>query len=73
MVSVLVDCVWSDWVVGACSKDCGSGTRVNLRSIMVNSSFGGQNCSGVTNFTEVCNVQECPGTTFKFMKRFSNK
>ena len=60
----LVDCAWSDWSIGECSKDCGSGIRINTRKIQVNSSYGGQDCSGEHNFTEVCNVQECPGNTF---------
>ena len=57
----LVDCAWSDWAIGECSKECGSGIRINTRIIQVNSSYGGQDCSGEHNFTEVCNVQECPG------------
>ena len=60
-LSVAVDCQWSDWNVGKCSEDCGSGVRINTRIIKVNSSYGGQKCSGDSNFTEICNVQECPG------------
>ena len=34
---------------------------MNARSIKVNATNGGTNCSGVSEVTEICNIQDCPG------------
>ena len=57
----LVDCIWGEWQMGDCSEDCGGGSRINKRSPTVEASFGGKECVGSSNVTEICNIQECPG------------
>ena len=47
--------------MGDCSEDCGGGSRINKRSPTVEASFGGKECVGSSNVTEICNIQECPG------------
>ena len=59
---ILVDCEWDEWEVGDCSKSCGVGSRVNVRTVKVNSSNGGKDCQGLSNIQENCNIFECPGT-----------
>ena len=63
----LVNCEWGEWRVGECSKTCGGGTKTNRRSPNVNAVFGGESCSGPSNITEVCNIQECPGKTLSMI------
>ena len=58
---LLVDCIWGEWQNGGCSEECGGGTRINKRSPTVEASFGGKECFGFSNVTEICNIQECPG------------
>ena len=58
---IQVNCEWDEWVIGQCSKECGGGKRMNARSIKVNATNGGTNCSGVSEVTEICNIQDCPG------------
>ena len=55
-----IDCKWSDWEYGQCSKTCGGGTRTNYRKELVHQSNGGKACSGSTWMTEDCNKQSCP-------------
>ena len=38
------------------------GIQTNTRSPKIIAAFGGENCSGPSDTTESCNVQECPGT-----------
>ena len=61
IVFKLVDCIWDDWKIGECSRDCGGGTRTNQRLPKVLADHGGKDCVGVSNITEVCNNQACPG------------
>ena len=56
-----VDCVWSSWFPGECSKSCGGGERMNTRYKKVAEAYGGH-CSGDFNMTESCNTNICPGT-----------
>ena len=56
-----MDCEWGEWQLGECSKECGGGTRINTRSLKVIAAHGGVECSGLSNVTEMCNTQECPG------------
>ena len=58
----LVHCKWDAWEVGECSVTCGGGNRTKTRTEKVSSSFGGEECEGLSSITETCNVQECPGT-----------
>ena len=69
---ISVNCEWDEWVIGQCSRECGGGKRINSRSIKVNATNGGTNCSGVSEITEICNIQECPGKKI-FVKFFSIK
>ena len=55
-----IHCVWDDWIVGECSKTCGTGTRKNTRTKLVVETNGGT-CSGQPTETEECILQECPG------------
>ena len=58
---LLVDCEWGVWKIGQCSVECGTGTRLNTREPIVLAAYGGKECSGLSNATEICNIQECPG------------
>ena len=59
-VMVAIHCVWNDWVQGECSKTCGTGTRTNHRTKLVDEEFGGT-CSGQPSEIEECFITECPG------------
>ena len=63
-----VDCEWSDWSFGECSKSCGVGTRMDYRFVRVNASNGGKDCQGLSNIQENCNIQECPGSFKKLCR-----
>ena len=65
---VLVNCEWSEWILGDCSKECGGGARINKRVHKSEASHGGDECSGDSNSTQPCNIQECPGTLFWLFK-----
>ena len=34
---------------------------MDTREVIVVASYGGAECSGLSNITEDCNLQECPG------------
>ena len=53
--------------MGDCSTLCGGGSRVKVRTKLVEEANGGS-CNGNTTENEECNVQECSGemTTFGF-------
>jgi len=55
-----VDCEWSEWKIGECSKQCGGGRRINKREQNVLAAHGGRECSGPTELDEPCNTHECP-------------
>lgn len=57
----IVDCMWSDWVIGHCSLSCGSGVRNNTRSEKVQALYGGKKCQGAASVKDRCNDQECAG------------
>ena len=59
--NLLVDCEWDDWKIGICSKECGGGTRTNVRTPKIDAAHGGEECNGSSNITESCNTHECPG------------
>ena len=56
-----VDCEWDVWNMGECDKSCGGGFRTNTRVPKVDEQHGGEKCTGASNVTESCNIQECPG------------
>ena len=62
----LVDCSWSEWTIGQCSKTCGGGKRTNNRLKSVEASFGGKPCIGGPNITVPCNTEKCSGKIPKY-------
>ena len=52
-LGVLVDCEWSDWHIGDCSKTCGGGWRNNHRAKTVVEAFNGT-CEGTGEEEEKC-------------------
>lgn len=54
-----VDCKWSDWEYGECTKTCGGGKRTNYRKELMHQSNGGMACSGTAWETEECNTNPC--------------
>ena len=49
--------------------ECGGGSRVDTRKVTVSAAYGGTECSGLSNITENCNLQECPGNDLKFSSK----
>ena len=65
-ISVLaVHCEWDNWVVGNCSAECGTGTRTNTRTKLVEESNGGT-CTGQPTEVLQCQDKECPSTYWYF-------
>ena len=59
---IIVDGKWSDWMqTSSCSATCGNGTQTYLRPCTnPRPTWGGQECQGIGERTEVCNVGDCP-------------
>ncbi|XP_060599197.1 properdin-like [Ruditapes philippinarum] len=59
---VSVDGVWGDWGQWSdCGVTCGEGQRSRTREcIFPDPANMGAYCSGVSNETEICNIQDCP-------------
>ena len=57
---VAIDCEWSEWSIGNCSAECGTGARIKNRTKLVQEINGGS-CIGKANETEACKTKECPG------------
>ena len=55
-----IHCEWDGWVLGECSAECGTGTRVNTRIKLIEEANGGT-CTGEPTETEECKIKECPG------------
>ena len=55
----IVNCEWSDWSKGDCSKICGGGIRTNKRHKITEEEHGGS-CSSTSEFEEICNNVTCP-------------
>ena len=56
------DCRWSDFGEWSnCSADCGNGVQERSRIIEIAAAFGGAECTGSENETQVCKIKECPG------------
>ena len=62
LILALVNCDWTDWTTGSCSKTCGGGFQLKRRT-KVNSEHGGKDCEGdsFSVETESCNLNKCPG------------
>ena len=56
----VIHCEWDEWTIGACSAECGVGTRTNTRVKLVEEFHGGT-CSGQPEEIEMCMDKECPG------------
>ena len=55
-----IDCQVSDWIwSGACSEECGGGTELASRAVIVNNQFGGVSCPPLTT-QRPCNTFVCP-------------
>ena len=63
----IVNCIWNKWEVGECSKTCAGGKRKITRDKKIESAYGGLECSGPSNITEDCNVEQCPGAPKNFI------
>ena len=61
---ITVNCQWSAWSVGGCSKTCGGGRRTRSRTKFFTEGHGGT-CSGQFSRTQSCNNQRCPGMPFQ--------
>ena len=57
--SIAVHCVWDKWVLGECSKKCGTGSRENTRVKLVEEDHGGT-CDGQAAEIVECNTNPCP-------------
>merc|ERR1711997_1322779 len=55
----VIHCEWDEWVIGACSAECGVGTRTNTRVKLVEELNGGT-CTGQPEEIEECMDVECP-------------
>jgi len=56
-----INCTWDDWAPWSnCTLSCGAGTRKRNRVQLASASFGGKECIGGPNDTEVCNELQCP-------------
>ena len=58
---IVVDCEWSTWTTGQCSKTCGGGQRTDTRLKHVEAQFGGEECVGDASQQVSCNTDECAG------------
>eukprot|EP00128_Syssomonas_multiformis_P018789 Colp12_sorted_trinity150504_noHs@30910 len=53
-----VDCVVSDWIVSACSVQCGNGTQTRTRTVITPASNGGVDCPPLSEVSP-CNTNAC--------------
>ena len=63
---IVIHCVWDHWEIGECSKTCGTGTRTNIRTKLIEEQNGGT-CSGDPAEFEACNTMDCPTGTFQYI------
>ena len=64
-----VDGDWSNWNKWtACSKTCGEGTQIRIRTCDDPKPLhGGKQCEGAAQEARVCNTRKCPGMFFKML------
>ena len=55
-----VDCVWSEWVIGVCSNECGGGHQLDFRTEIQEELFDGKPCTGEGIRILDCNSHNCP-------------
>ncbi|XP_056594756.1 SCO-spondin [Triplophysa dalaica] len=59
-VSCDVDCEWSSWSAwSSCSASCGSGHQFSSRTVQREQQYGGRECEGPSNRTQICRGPEC--------------
>ena len=59
---ISVNCRWSSWKWGRCSKSCGYGVKYGSRRIVRKARNGGRRCSGGSRRRTSCVVRRsCPG------------
>ena len=64
---IKVDCVWTTWSrSGSCSKTCGGGYHLYVRTHLKKAENGGQICSGLSYKHEICNENSCPNSSNYF-------
>ena len=57
-----VDCQWSAWSKeGECSRSCGGGKQIFIRTERIKAGNGGIPCYGSESKIETCNNHVCPG------------
>lgn len=61
-MNMTVNCQWSSWNSGSCSKTCGGGSITKIRTKTVQEANGGS-CQGQSSRIENCNSNLCPGTS----------
>ena len=67
---IIIDCQWFSWSKsGPCSKSCGEGEQVFLRSHLREAKNGGQPCTGLSHKIERCNENSCPSSSNNFFHR----
>ena len=58
---ILVNCKWSAWTWGPCTKSYGGGTQTGSRTVSREATNGGAPCSGPSFTSKPCNSQSRPG------------
>ena len=60
LVVLLVDGVWEEWSLwGECPVTCGGSVRLRNRTC-IEAQYGGQDCEGPSQESEVCGTAPCP-------------
>ena len=56
-----MNCRWSSWRWGGCSKNCGRGVKYGTRHIVCHAKNGGRGCTGGSRTSKSCFVRSCGG------------
>ena len=59
LTKLAYNCKWNEWILGDCSKSCGTGTRTNTRTVAQVENYGGS-CTDDSTMIQECNTQDCP-------------
>ena len=60
---ISVNCRWSSWKWGPCSKSCGYGVKYGSRRIVRQARNGGRRCSGSSRQRTSCVRRKCSGSS----------
>ena len=66
---IAVDCEWGDfgsW--NSCSKTCGGGEKVRIRTKIIEAVGEGNDCNGNTSENKECNTDPCPGNVKSYVQ-----